>query len=643
MDVNTRQGGGTPERDDTAWLDVKPGWDDPLLDKPAPLRGAAPPPSAASSPGDHELEPDAVSGFESTRSGRPIVEPSTKEAGVWLHMFSRTLKTCRLYDAGNPTVTRFRDELNGALARMLAGFGAVTYRFTADDVTCEGESLYSARSREDNLAFAFYRDGVRGLTFQPGTEERELTAVLDAVLNVTGQNLDGDDLVTLLWEANLRHVDIDYIPAEGETGAGEGTATNRPEDGAGPLLPWPTAEAGTNADAGHDGASGPAAHGPNDTSPGAERSEDWDLGKVTQEVEATFAELDFMASTESRRFLDEYAAERRVPPATAALAVANACLHTEVTDDDRKEMARFLPRVMRAALVAGAWADAREALRLVRESDTGEWSDETFTQEVLQPVSITRTVEKLDTQGPAAVSEFLALANDLGPAALDWLTLTLSESQARVTRQLVAEAIAVRAQQDPAQLAPWLNDPRWYVVRNVVHILGWLGSPAVVPLLQTAVRYPDPRVTAEVVTALQGVELRLARPVLIRALEGADSKLFCQILQQLSAARDPAVARYVTAFIAQEKFLQRHVDERRAIYAAIASTGGDEVVAELDAAMNGGNWFDREQEVHRHAVARCLVRIGTPSALRVLEAGTQSRRAPVRQACVAALQTRSAA
>jgi len=180
-------------------------------------------------------------------------------------------------------------------------------------------------------------------------------------------------------------------------------------------------------------------------------------------------------------------------------------------------------------------------------------------------------------------------------------------------------------------------------VRNVVHILGWVGGAGVVPLLQNAVKYPDPRVTGEVVTALQAVEPRLARPVLIRALEGADTRLFCQILQQLSAARDPAVARYVTAFITQERFLQRPVEERRAIYAAIASTGGDEIVPELEGSMNGGNWFDREQEVHRHAVARCLARIGTPRAIAALEAGVQSRRAPVRQACEAALQQRKAA
>jgi len=585
------------------------GWDVlPAANEPPALEADELP----AAPEDDALEDD----------GRAPLEPAVKAAGVWLNMFARTLKTCRLYDAGNPAAVRFREELARSLRQLLTEWGAVTYRFTADDVTCDGHSLHPARSREDNLAFAFYRDGVRGLTITPGAEPRECDALVDAVLGVTGQNLDGDDLVTLLWEANLRHVDVDYIPAEGETGTADAAA--QPEEGA--LLPWPTAGGGEQEKSAGEPSAGP------------ERSEDWSMGQLTEEVEATFAELDFMSQQEVPRFMQEFAAERNVPPATAALAVAHACLNADPGEDDRKEMARFLPRVLRAAIAAGAWADAREAVRLVRVCGSSEWSDERFSQEVLQPVSITRAAEMLDTQGPAALSEFIALANELGPTALDWLTLTLSECQTRMARQLVAEAIAVRAQEDPSRLAPWIADPRWYVVRNVVHILGWVGGPGVVPLLQNAVKYPDPRVTGEVVNALQAVEPRLARPVLIRALEGADSKLFCQILQQLSAARDPAVARYVTAFITQDRFLQRPVEERRAIYAAIASTGGDEIVAELEAAMNGGNWFDREQEVHRHAIARCLARIGTPKAIATLEAGVRSRRAPVRQACEAALQ-----
>src|SRR5262249_48965986 len=147
---------------------------------------------------------------------------------------------------------------------------------------------------------------------EPGADARECHALVDAVLSVTGQNLDGDDLVTLLWEANLRHIEVDYIPAEGEAGSGEAAS----EEG-GALLPWPTR--GADGDAKSVG----------EPAPGPERSEDWSLGQLTEEVEATFAELDYLSRHEVQRFLREFEAERHVPPATAALAVAHACLNAD--------------------------------------------------------------------------------------------------------------------------------------------------------------------------------------------------------------------------------------------------------------------------------------------------------------------------
>src|SRR5512134_4016972 len=89
----------------------------------------------------------AAAGGEAARE-RAAMDPAVKAAGVWLHLFARTLKTCRLYDSGNPTVVKFRDELGEALTRLLAERGPVTYRFAAEDVTCEGQSLYPARSRD---------------------------------------------------------------------------------------------------------------------------------------------------------------------------------------------------------------------------------------------------------------------------------------------------------------------------------------------------------------------------------------------------------------------------------------------------------------------------------------------------------------
>lgn len=557
---------------------------------------------------------------------RTLADAALKAAAGWIAQFARTLKTCRLYDAANPTVVKFRDELAMAAYALVREHGSIAWRFESDDVTVDGESVYPARSRDDNLAYPFHRDGVRSITLNAGVTSHEIDALVDCVLAVTGQNLDGDDLVTLLWEAHLQHVDVDYVPAHGEVGS---TANSAADDASGPLIPWPAPQANDDKPA--------ETPPPADGKAGKGRSEDWALGDLTVEVEASFVELDSLSAQEVERFQAEFANEHRVSAVATAVAIAQACLRSDPTIDDRREIARFLPRILRTSLNSGSWAEACETLRMLRSLGAREWSEETFQQELLQPVSIARVVEQVDSQGPAGLGDWLALADEAGDCGADWMTLVLSESQSREVRLVLAEALAERCRSNPERLAAWLTDGRWYVVRNIVHILGWIGGPDIISLLQIALRHPDMRVRGEVVTALGNVDLKLARPLLIRAVDGAEPKVFCQVLTRLSAARDPATARWLFAFLQQDRFEQRPPEERRAIYAALASVGGDEVVPELEAELVRQNWFDRAQEIHRHNVARCLARIGTVRAKAALESAASSHRAPVRQAGQAAL------
>ena len=138
-----------------------------------------------------------------------------RAVGEWVAMLSRTLKTCRLHDAANPAVLRQREALAQAACTLVAAHGELTLRFEATDVTFAGSSLHPARSREDNLAYPFHRDGVRALTLRPGIEPSEVERLVDCVLAASGPALEGDDLVTLLWEAQFPHLDIDYLAALG--------------------------------------------------------------------------------------------------------------------------------------------------------------------------------------------------------------------------------------------------------------------------------------------------------------------------------------------------------------------------------------------------------------------------------------------
>jgi len=280
------------------------------------------------------------------------------------------------------------------------------------------------------------------------------------------------------------------VPAEADMGGGTGDASE-----GGDVVPWPTpGEPPGDEPEPELGAAVPGAE---------ERSDDWLLGDLAVEVEAGYAELESLAPTETLRFLDEYRAEHAVPLATATIAISSAFLHAGIEAGDKAELARFLPRVLRQTITAGAWTEARHCLALLRRCGShSEWSVEGFSQELFQPISVAGVVEKLDLREAPALAEFIALARDLGALAVDWLNLALAESQQRRTRRALAEAIAELCRNDPERLAPWLADPRWYVVRNIVHILGWIGGERTIGLLETAMRHPEPRVRQEVIAAL---------------------------------------------------------------------------------------------------------------------------------------------
>lgn len=581
--------------------------------------------------------PDAMTATPDSPAAPPVVEadpskdPLVRAVGGWIGQLGRTLKTCRLYDAANPAAVRFRDELSAALTRLLDEHGPITCKFTSDDILLDEVSLHPARSREDNLALPFHRDGVRALTFTPGITGREVQALVDAVLLVTGQAQIEDDLVTLLWEANLRHVDIDYVPAEGDVGGGPGEAE---ETGA--LVPWPTAT--VTEDGSEPGAS--AAADAETASGTGSRSDDWSTGDSTVEIEAGFEELDSLAPGETERFRAEFAAEHEVSLMTTALAIAHAYLDGPVNDEDRAELGRFIPRMLRLAIGQGSWLEAREAVVLLRECGGEEWSVETFAQELLQPISIGEVAVRLDRGDPALVHEFIALARSLGEPALDWIGLVLAESQQRRVRRILAEAVTELCRDHPERIAPWLADKRWEVVRNAVQILGWIGGDAIAGMLEATMRHPEPRVRREVIAALGQVSPARARGLLLGMLTEADSRMFASVLHQLAAVRDAEVARVLAGYLRDPKFEQRSGEERRAVYAAIAAAGTDDILPDLEAELvKGGTWPFTGDDEHRLAVARCIARFGTIRALDVLQRGAESRRPSIRQVCLDALRS----
>ena len=484
--------------------------------------------------------------------------PSHKAARLWVNRLARTLKTCRLYEqSGNATVERFMTELVATLGAFHEEHGPLTLRFTTDDVVFDGRSLYRARTREDNLALPFYRDGIRGMTIMPGVTQDQIEALIASILRVTATKQTDDDLVTLLWEAHLDHLDIDFVPAEGDISTGVEAEDDEP-------MPWPEAE--------EEQVSQVVLVEDDTASPGT-RSDDWTMQEVSVEIESGFADLERLAPTEVRRFHEEYRAEHEVPVTTAAIAVTQAFLAAGGVASDGSELGRFLPRVIREALGEGRWLEAATAVRSAEVHVPGAWGKETFVQELMQPSSIAGLCACLDTQGEELVLDFIDFALTLGDTEVDVLVAMLAHAEHRRNRApafasghralsgepRAAGAVAV----GPALVRGAQHRPHPRLDRRRRRSIG---------LLQIALRHPEPRVRQEVVAALGQVDRAAGAAAAGARCSTAPTRGCSARCCTSFGERDASTARLrARAMLQTRTFEQRPAEERRAIYSALGA------------------------------------------------------------------------
>jgi len=79
-------------------------------------------------------------------------------------------------------------------------------------------------------------------------------------------------------------------------------------------------------------------------------------------------------------------------------------------------------------------------------------------------------------------------------------------------------------------ILPMLKDERWYVVRNMVTILGEIGSAEAVNALQTTARHPEPKVRKEVIKAFMKINTHAAENTLISLMDDDDEDVVKQAI-----------------------------------------------------------------------------------------------------------------
>ncbi|MEO6879211.1 MAG: hypothetical protein ABI205_12075, partial [Gemmatimonadaceae bacterium] len=160
-----------------------------------------------------------------TREPEPQ-EPPFSPASIeeLLRLIVKAARAHQMYLPNNPVYRGAMDALRAAFAPIWAETDSFCLVVAESEMRWFGAIVAGEAGvgkSTDNLAWLFFKDGVRELTIDKGFEESEVVKLLEIIQRARKGAADEDDLVTMLWEADFTFLKYKYVDILAE-GSGDG-------------------------------------------------------------------------------------------------------------------------------------------------------------------------------------------------------------------------------------------------------------------------------------------------------------------------------------------------------------------------------------------------------------------------------------
>ena len=225
----------------------------------------------------------------------------------------------------------------------------------------------------------------------------------------------------------------------------------------------------------------------------------------------------------------------------------------------------------------------------------------------------------------------------LKPNAVPGLIKVLGDLTNSKSRRMLCDVVCELGKTRIDFITPFMDDPRWYLIRNLVYILGRIGQEPSMPYILKAYNLSEPRVQREAVQAAGLIGGPRASALLTRALKNQDLRIRSMAGINLARVGKKAGLPALLEVIQAKDFSKRDPYEIKAFFEAVGSVGSNEAIRPLQQILEQKGWFGGgvKDEV-RLGAALSLALIGTPEAKAVLQSGANARDESIRQSCLEA-------
>ena len=539
------------------------------------------------------------------------VEIDEKTLGLIRDIFktlTKTVKTFNVYPNDNPIYRKFAADLFEKFSAFFEAREELPVEVRQHSLWYREHEVFHSEERTDNVALLLFADGIRQISFHRGLVPEEVVDFIEILMrSQRAETRDEDDIVTLFWEKNIKSMSYRAV----EDTVDENLLLEEE-------IVWE----------------------------GPEEEESLGEGK-TAESSAKMAVPSFLrgvslpvSAEELADIKDEASGLGEEFLLSSAAALFYELLSTEDAADVFQEVmlafGRIIDTLVRKKDLKGVTGILRTvgeiAEKYISEEQTG------IIEHVFVKAGNLETLRLVfrESENNEHIREYLAL---LRRNQIPAMIALLGELEERRQRRLLCEVLAEVGKDDIDALSHAVDDPRWYLVRNLMMILGMTKMPAALGALEKGFSHPEIRVRREAVRALESIPSEETKRLYLAAMDDPDVPVRMTALRALRRFRDPELYQKLKGIAALEDLRKRAFAEKKEILEALAFWGGESAMPLVADLFRKRGLIEKEEITEvRASAAYGLGIIGTPEALSLLEKESLSKKDILREACLKALK-----
>lgn len=562
----------------------------------------------------------------SSIEGKDLEEAIVQARDV-INSFIKTIKAFRLYPPENPSLVGFIDQAYQKFQLFLNKYHYFILKIEENGFFFRGVTLYENPDLKTSLAFHLYKDGMRELRFMEGLEKWEVDGLIDILKRSDNINKLEDDLVTLMWEKEFLHITYsaeDPYLAEISVLIPENVAQFREKL----TYEFPPQHA----------------EGDNEEEGEGDTTDYYEMLKRVESYSPVEVDRSVYSLTPEELEGLRKEVELETDPAFVfkVIDILFEILALEKSPEPYQDATHVLQKLLDALIILGKFQKASDLLSrvniILKTYKLQEWQVKII-QRINEEAGELKAIEKigkiLDKGEEIQLEEARHYLTLLRPNSIQPLIKVLGQLNNSKARRMLCEVLIAIGKGNLELITPFIDDQRWYLVRNVTYILGRIGKEATLPAIQKALNHSEARVRREAIQALGLIGGSKGFELMGKTLKDEDFRNRSMAALNLARVGKKASLPALLEVVHAKDFSKRDSAEIKAFFDAIGMTAANEAIKPLQKLLEQKSLFGMggKDEI-RLGAASALALIGTSEAKSVLQAGMNSKDESVRLACL---------